>query len=345
MRSVVKFSMIVSGAFVVASKMFWGGGGLVASAALSGGRFMTPAESLEVFGSEIGFSYFNGTDYADSTFRYSSAVTVSSVDNSAEFSTDLTSYTYLRYISDTVSGISYNYNYITVDIAPSYSIFDTEQIHSCIALSTLYPVSTAYQSPAWDWVVAGQSIHSENPVESSTGSGVFAGLELYSTKYTFVPFDFISQSTTSGYSLRATFNGNNAIGNTFYLLIACPYISTQAEGSNGTFATTSTSGNVDLSETNGLLGGIVQILNDIHDSLFGDPEEPAEPEEIETAPDMDYHKALDDAAEIVDDVPTITAAAGFWFAIYRRFTDALPLIGVIVPLGAVLSLISYALWK
>ena len=112
MRSVVKFSMIVSGAFVVASKMFWGGGGLVASAALSGGRFMTPAESLEVFGSEIGFSYFNGTDYADSTFRYSSAVTVSSVDNSAEFSTDLTSYTYLRYISDTVSGISYNYNYI-----------------------------------------------------------------------------------------------------------------------------------------------------------------------------------------------------------------------------------------
>lgn len=235
---------------------------------------MTPSESLEVFGSEIGFSYYNGSDYTDSTFRYNGAVTVWGVENSAEFSNDLTAYTYLRYISDTVSGVIYNNNYITVDIAPSYSIFDTQQIHSCIALSTSSPVSTVYQSPAWDWVISGQSIHAENDVESSSGSGVYAGIELYSVKHTFVPFDWGSQSLFSGYSLRATFNGNNPSSNVYFLLIACPYISQGAEGSQGTFTTTSQANinvnvDVDMTETNSLLEDIKDALSGIWSGITG----------------------------------------------------------------------------
>lgn len=244
---------------------------------------MTPQDALSVFGSQIHAKYYNGTDYTDFVFTYDSVQTVSSVYSSVSYPDSVYSGAqYLEYRVSVSDLPSYNtdINYITVDISPTYSIFDTEFIYSFVALTDYGSVSTAYQSPSCDWVWNGRNVHIENSAIDPTVSGGLACFGSSSTGnhewFTFVPVDLTSTSNTSGYCTRATFSGNDISNrNTLCFAIGIPYISYGATGSQGTFTTSPSSDggdtnitvNVDMSETNEKIEETNGILSTIHSWL------------------------------------------------------------------------------
>lgn len=242
---------------------------------------MTASEARQVFGDTISCMYYNGSDYVSGVFSYDSYNTwtpdsISSADGSYTYEGNV----WLQYTAS-LSGLSSNPNFITVDLSPLYSIFDTTQIHTCIALTTSQSISTVYQSPAWDWVFSGVSYHIENSDTSANGN-YHAYFNHAGFSLTYVCADLMSQSLSSGYSSRAVFYGNSGLS-PMRLYIGVPYVDISASGETGTFPVTTGGGssgdtninvNVDMSETNekidetnGLLGNIISWIGDFFVNL------------------------------------------------------------------------------
>lgn len=322
---------------------------------------MTATETRQMIGDSFSVTYFNGSDYVSTDCRY----VASSIDDDVNYpqalvggSPAIVGGQRFLYYSFTAADITDNPSYITCDITFDYSFFDCEFFYSWVLFSSGFggtPVSDVFQSPSVDGFFNGSPFHFEN---NQTANGMHDWLRIripdYNLQGEYVPIELSSQSETSGYFTRAVFyGGSSSYYKIHYVCIACPYVSDNTYGSQGTFTETSAttpSGsdinvnvNVDMSETNGILGGITSIIESIRDAIFGAPVE--QPEAVETAPDLDYDKALDDAADIMEDIPDVTASAGFWFALYQRLFAGVPIVFLLVPLGALLSLLSYALWK
>lgn len=239
---------------------------------------MTVSEALQVFGSEISGQYFSSTtgDYESFTLSYVRQYSDSYGVHSSGSSWTYDGQSFLLYTASNLS-ISSNPQYISLDIQPTYSIFDTEQIHTVIAMHSggeSSGISTTFQSPSWDWYFNGSSVHLENSDESET-AGTHAFFRTDGRAYQYVCADFSSTAATSGYSYRATFFGHS--GSYCYLLIGLPYISDNASGATGTF--TSASGgsggdtninvNVDMSETNEKLDEQTGLLQSIKEGISG----------------------------------------------------------------------------
>ncbi len=241
----------------------------ISASALDGGRFLTPAESLEIFGSEISVKYYNGNDYVDAVARYQGVDSVREI-----YWTDDTSYLVagrqlLRY-SFSASGISNNPDYITVDLSPQYSIFDTSMIYTSIGVTAPQQSIDVYQSPQWEWSIAGNRVLFEaGSIADSQGLLQRYRLQSNNLHYIcFVPAYYTAQNTFSAYSLRATFSGAATFSGQVEVLISVPYISSDASGSSGVVTTSSASSgggdinvNVDMSETNSLLDSLVSGIN------------------------------------------------------------------------------------
>lgn len=162
---------------------------------------------------------------------------------------------------------------ITVDISCQYSIFDTEFIYTAAAMpcSTTTNLS-AYDSPTWNWIFAGNTLqfHSVDISNNNILPQVY-----FSDWCDFVMCYMDSQATTSGYSLRLTFDHASYSSGTYVrFYIGLPYVSSGASGNNGTSGlttsgseTTTTAINVnvdvDLSQTNGILGSISNGISNI----------------------------------------------------------------------------------
>lgn len=250
---------------------------------------MTESECLDLFGTEISASYYNGSGYVDTTFLYQNVrvcnyKSINAESESLEYLDIGTQF--LHYYAE-VPGMIPNMSYFSVRIRPNYSIFNTTQIHSVIALSTggynysSEPiVSSTFISPSWDWVFDEQSFHFENAREG-TPSGKMAMIRLGSTVNsgggyfaTFCPADMTSITVSSGYSIQATFYGNTrSDSSTVHLYIAFPYVDSPATGSNGIVGSTSPipdiNINIDIEETNGILGGISDILSGLVEGIQG----------------------------------------------------------------------------
>ena len=245
----------------------------------AGGRYLTVNETREFIGSSFEVTYFNGSDYVTTTATYDSSTTFLS-ETSENPSGFFTGSTWLRYRM-TMTGINSSPAYVTVHCEPSYSLFDTEYIYTCFALSrvTNQGISTsAYQSPNSDWYVAGSNMNFSNRSESSAGSGVYAFLSLASgAQCSYIPIVHRSQSTFSAYSIDAEFSGGFPAVASFYVM--CPYVSDSASGASGTFVSTSGSGsgssgsgtdinvNIDMSETNSILDVIKNGIVGLADTL------------------------------------------------------------------------------
>lgn len=250
----------------------------VKAAAYSGGRYLTPNESLEVFGSVISFKFYNGSGYTDAQFTYNSTVTITSPSvHSADGSYTYEGTTFLEYRAS-ANSLSTDPSYITVDIQPTYSIFDTMQIHSVIALSdgnstSKYLSTATYQSPAWDWMYDGTHYHIENRDESASGSGYYAYLTHSGRNFTYICADLTSQSLASGYSYRATFSGNQIPTGSYYrLLIGVPYIdsdSSAAAGTSGSGSGSVSGSGVDMGPTNTILEEQTGLLQQIKQGIQG----------------------------------------------------------------------------
>lgn len=236
---------------------------------------MTSQEALEVFGSSISCQYFHNGSYDDAVFSYNQ-VWSAAYGNHGGSAWTYDGNSFLEYTCNVYP--STNPQYITFDLQPLYSIFNTTQIHTCICLSVgtdsdNYSVSTTYQSPSWDWVYDGQTYHIENSAEGDL-TGQFAYIRSAGQNFTFVCADLSSVSSSSGYSYRAVFSGNTS-GYPMKLLIGIPYVSDSASGQTGTFTTasggsggdTNITVNVDMSETNEELQQQTGILSTISNWL------------------------------------------------------------------------------
>ena len=244
----------------------------------SGGHYLTVQETRDFIGDRIPFTYFNGTQYVDSEAVYQGSV-VSDSETSESPAGFVSGATYLRY-SVSAPNVNTNSSYITFHMQPSYSIYDTEWLYTCFALvktTSIDVSSAAYQSPNSDWYIAGSQMNFANRNETSTGSGSYAYLNFGNLKALYIPIVHRSQSTFSAYSIDADFNGISTNSSNFYVM--CPYVSGDAFGQSGTFASSSSgsgavttsagsgSANVDLSETNGILGTIAAGISGIADTL------------------------------------------------------------------------------
>ena len=240
---------------------------------------MSVSETRQVIGDSIPFTYYNGSNYVDSTATYVDYDT--SLSEVSESPSDfVVGVTYLRY-AYTAMGINSSPNFIQFRILPTYSIYDTEYLYTCFALSRLtnFTISpSAYQSPNTDWYIGGSNVNFANHNQSSSGSGDFAALRFPGLQALYVPIVHRQQSTFSAYSIDFEASGSiPAIG---YFYVMCPYVSGDAFGQSGTFVPSSSSGtvtgttsagsgsvNVDLTVTNGILGSIAAGISGIGDTL------------------------------------------------------------------------------
>ena len=251
----------------------------LAARALDGGQFMTPAATRQIFGDTFSGKYYNGNDYIDVTFRYVSTTSVASSGWSDPDGYMVSGRDVIVY-SASASGVNSNANYVTVDVQPEYSLFDFDTLYTAIGVSNGFSQNiAAYQSPFWQWQIGGQAVTFEGG-DTVDSEGVFPKITLQDNnirQYSLCPVKYVSQSLTSGYSLRAGFYGAGTYSRTLYIYIACPYITDGASGATGTFTSTTattapTSGdinvNVDMSETNSLLETLISGVDGLLDGLI-----------------------------------------------------------------------------
>lgn len=253
----------------------------------SGGRFLTQQETLQFIGNQIPVTYFDGSDYQETYATYNTAITGNN--GSAEYSTSPVGYVvdlqsprvWLEYTIPAVAANN-NSSYTTFHLQPTYSIFDTTYVYTAFAMTygSNAPSSAVYNAPRSDWYIGGTIHHYENTATYSGNSENYARVKVNgSINAVYVPISFSSQSTFSAYAVDCSFYGTGGSGTrSFYVM--CPYISYSASGASGTFDTsvsqtggTTGSGdinvNVDMTETNGLLGRIEIILSGIVDGIKG----------------------------------------------------------------------------
>lgn len=236
---------------------------------------MTASDTFALFGDSIPVTYFNGTDY----------VTVNATNDFGgvtKFGTlvvDGVSVPVVFYQVLNIGDLNSNASYITLQLAPQYSIYDSYFIYQCCGMSSYSTIASAnFSAPSWLFHVAGSDIQYEGVADSGLYTSefdlaYFFGSYWASTYMNHVWVDYEGQSETFGYSKRIRFFGNTAsqFDNVVFFL-SCPYISGDAFGSSGTPASSgSGSGgsgdvnvNIDMSETNSILSGLAgSIVNGI----------------------------------------------------------------------------------
>lgn len=234
-----------------------------AHAVLSGGRFMTTQECLDTFGSSFPVTYFDGTDFVETTASYQNVTTLGDIPSVAQTDYIQAGRSVLAYSFQ--GSISSSPEQIQIDISPQYSLFDIDQLHTIIMTPAGATYTTPYTSPQWVWMFGGV----RTVFEGLSSSNEMYRVPVGNTLCLYAPVDWESQSLTSGYSVRAVFSSGSLtpINGSYWIYIGVPYVTDNFSGSNGTPSSSSgTTGNinvnVDLSETN-------SILDDVKDAITG----------------------------------------------------------------------------
>ena len=258
------------GTFLVSVITFAGFLSVDSSAAYEGGQFMTANDFREILGDDIVCEYFNGTEYKEAHFYYYN--TVNGLTMRDESLTDVSSYQLLRYTS-TLPNLSYSNEFITVHLSPKFAITDTKVINTFIGMRTQYDISdSAYNQSVWDWNFSGNTLSFTAPAYNGNYRNAYIG----GNNYCVIPVQMSSDQLTSGYSFDVKFYGAGAATNA-QLIIGVPYISSDASVVEGTLppVTTAPSGgdinvsvDVDMSETNGILGSIWDAITGIPDMIL-----------------------------------------------------------------------------
>lgn len=245
---------------------------------------LTPTQTRDLIGTTIPAKYFDGTDYVDFSFTYGGSTTVDLITAQPAPSFAVGD-TVIFYTAD-LSSVSTNPQYITVDLRPQYSFFDTETVYQFCGLSSNRsnptPATSVYAPPSWRWhdSLTGDRIFESNfTYNSGANYGYFraqAGNDYYEPS--FVEASFSAQSTFSAYSYRCCFYGNSLQSGRYVFFVSCPIISADSSVASGTDIGSGTTGsgssgditvNVDMSTTNGWLSDIADILSGLVDAIVG----------------------------------------------------------------------------
>ena len=240
------------------------------AAAYEGGQFMSASDFREILGDDIVCEYFNGSEYVEGHFYYYGTTTGLTFRD--DTLTNVSSYQLLRYTTS-LPGLSYSNEYITVHLSPKFSITDTKIINTFIGMRTQYDVSaSAYNQSTWDWMFSGTTLSFVAPDYEGNYRNSYIGGNNYCT----IPVQMSSDQLSSGYSFDVKFYGAGAASNA-QLIIGVPYISVDASVAEGTLppVTTAPSGgdinvtvDVDLQETNGILGDIKEGIAGLAETLL-----------------------------------------------------------------------------
>lgn len=239
-----------------------------ASAALFGGRYLTPAETVDVLGNTLKVTYFNGTDTTETNAVYVGADTVGNVEYIHV--TDYLQSGLTTVIYSFSGSVVNNPQYIAVEFPAEFAILETEQVYTVagITASGSGISNDVYQSPQWVWTMAG----ARQVFEGRHDYGMHYRTELSynfanGEQFDYIPVSWTHQGETSAFSQRLYFSyASAAQDGKYYISIGVPYITASGEidtvsGTTGTNPDGSI--NVDLSETNGLLSGIADVLSGI----------------------------------------------------------------------------------
>lgn len=316
---------------------------------------MSTSEALQTFGNTFDVTYYNGSDYVTATATYTGGTrTLATSAGNIPAGVECLQYT------APCTTISSNPTYITLEMHPQYSIFNTTQVHTAVFVySTTSAAVPPYQSPQWRWYVSGSEMLFEGDLDNNNN---LVSATVASDRCFYVNADITSQSTFSASSYKVTFIAPvSTYDNKLYFYIAPPYLSMDAYGSSGIITTGTTSQNqsdmsgiasgigetVDiLEEHTGLLGDIIDFLHYIGECIAGDESEVSEVEPIETLPNPpDWDDAMSQVESALDDIPDITASGGFIWALYNLILSTSPVIKFLVPFGLIITLLSYIWWK
>lgn len=239
-------------------------------------KTLTPAETRALIGDTLSAQYYDGTAMQDCTFAYGGTTTIGTmlVDGSP-------SLTFVQ--GDSVIWYSAQINpsvnpqYITVDVRPQYSFFDTDVIQQMCGLSCgTVPGVSAYSPPSWRWRTSfgGDTIIENQLTANSAYYAIFnATINATAQHFTFVDVDMTQQATFSAYSNRALFYGNGATSGTMYFVLTCPTVADASTMASGTDIGTTSSGditvNIDMTETNSILDSILDAIEGVVDAIAG----------------------------------------------------------------------------
>lgn len=241
---------------------------------------MTYNDAVAIFGQTITVRYFDGSGYVDASASLvgQDTVIISYADTAADSMYNGAPYIYYELTGITVSS---NPDYIQVRTNPSYSILDTDQIHTFIAVSggRDIPVSV-YNNDRWDWNFQ----YFENNVYDTDryGTEYHSQFRCNQGWFSYVPIDATFNAPTDIYCLEANFYGNSVSNGSLYIAVGIPYVSISASGAAGTLPDSGGGGssggdinvNIDLSETNeelqtqtGIISSILGWLGDFFQDL------------------------------------------------------------------------------
>lgn len=313
---------------------------------------LTPQETRDLIGATIPARCYNGNGYIDFTFSYGGTASVISVTGS-DVAGISAGDTVIYYTAD-LTTVSTNPQYITCDIRPEYSFFDTRYIYQYIALSTDFhysaPAVSVYAPPSWRWHDSrtGDIIYeSQSTYNNGASYGYFrTAVDGQTWDSTFVEALLQGSSDFSAYSYRACFYGNSLQNGRYTLFISCPKVtdtSTMASGTGITGTSGGGSGDINVS--------VIVDNSDVVSALSGLGSYPAETATTVATlpPDLDVEGVLTGANDILDELPDVVESTGFWlYFLGRLFGVTFATVPVFQTFALVLVLLSifmYILWR
>ena len=247
---------------------------------------MTAQEVRNILGDSITGRYYNGSAYVDVTYRYLHSELINQLQQQTASDIVTNNLEVVVYAAD-ISSVGLNPSYITFDLQPEFQILNTSYIYSFIGHNMSTGISSSvYSPPRWEWFLNGRTtVFQDANLLNPNGTEYAHFRTNNSVYYTYAEMAYTSNEPTSGYSLRASFFGNNP-QNTARLAVGLPYVSSSGSGESGTMptgVTTIPSTNitvnvdVDMTETNSILdnilSGIGGLVNGVKDLFVPDSED------------------------------------------------------------------------
>lgn len=320
------------------------GGGISVSA----DTVLTPAQLREIVGDAIPMRYYNGTEYVDTVLNYYTTSTITSVTDTG---LGLAPGQAIIVYSANQTVVNQSPEYITVDLQPIYSFFDTESIDMVCGLSSAGSVASAvYSAPQWYWYQAGYGDRVFYNSFDNNGDRRGVTITPYSggtISCTAVRATMQEQSTFSAYSRRVSFYGNSntgaSAGRGFFFFLTMPVLSDDAVAESGSFVATSGTGGGDI---------IINVDNsDVVSAIDGLATYPVETAEtLVTLPsDVDVAGGMTGADDLLENLPGVVESTGFWLYLLGRFFNmtfsAIPVFQTTALVFVLLSIMMYILWR
>lgn len=332
-------------------------GGLRASA-VNATKFLTVQETRALYGDVITAQVYHNGSYHNVRFQYLAEhnTTPAGLNHIVPSgSTSFGIWPSVEYVCFDTGDVTTSQDAVTVYLQPQYSVFNTENFSTFVALSTEQDVPSAvYDSSAWDFsgTLGAQTFYSPISYENGAQNGMYSTAQMFSENYPHdnkvvaVPVDIQETRTFTISSVECRFRGCSPwwdySNNRMYLYVGCPRIDDVAEYSSGTVTeTTATSGGGGGGDVNVTVivdnSGVIAEQSKMNSLLEGD--------EAETETTLERLTVTIDGSAVISDTVALVENAGFWVSLMGRFVRLAALFTKYVPVFLLLAVAAFMIWR